>query len=235
MKNRGLLTLLLLVLSFTAFSQMHVKKPNFTTFGTDKKEVNQLLLSQSSIAAQKHPEFGIVPYNAQCLECAELIDERTLDSRQFIDVYDQGHIYSQQSFFPLHYKKTKNDVWHSVDQRLRPAAEKNVYTASEQPVPTKCDLNKKSSSITVRGFEFEFNKNLSMFFFDDNILYTKTEQADYNNYTIGEEGLHVKNIWTGIDMEQIFSTGQIKTNFLISAPLQLPITKGWMVIPFCDY
>jgi len=69
-----------------------------------------------------------------------------------------------------------------------------------------------------------------MYFFDDNTLYTQTQPANYGQYSVGEEGLNVKNIWAGIDMEQIFSVGEIKTNYVISAPLQLPITKGWMVI-----
>jgi hypothetical protein len=34
-----------------------------------------------------------------------------------------------------------------------------------------------------------------------------------------------------MDMEQIFSAGEIKTNFVISAPLQIPVSdNGWMVI-----
>jgi hypothetical protein len=40
----------------------------------------------------------------------------------------------------------------------------------------------------------------------------------------------VKNIWKGIDMSQVFSVGQVETNYLITAPLQIPISSGWMVI-----
>ncbi len=230
MKRRGLLSLLIIILSLSVFSQMRVKKPNFTSFRTDAKTVTEVLAKETPAVAKKHPEYGITPYNAQCLECVELIDQRTIDSRQFVDAYDEGHIYSQKSYFPLHYKKSENDIWRTIDQRLRPTADIAVFAAADQPAPTKCDLNKKSSSITVRDFEFEFNKNLSLFFFDDNTLYTQTEKGNYNTYTVGEEGLHVTNIFTGIDMEQIFTAGEIKTNFVINAPLQLPISKGWMVI-----
>ncbi len=209
---------------------MRVKNPNFKTFSTDKKEVTQTLAKQSSATAQKHPEYGIVPYNTQCDNCIEIINERTIDSRQFTDKDNYKHTYSQKSYFPLHYKKSETDVWHTIDQRLRPTIDKNVFTANNQPVAIKCDLNAKSTSLNIRGFEFEFNKNLSIYFFDDNTVYTKAEQGNYNNYTIGEEGLLVKNIWSGINMEQIFSQGQIKTNYIINAPLQLPINKGYMVI-----
>ncbi|HLP50961.1 MAG TPA: T9SS type A sorting domain-containing protein [Chitinophagales bacterium] len=228
MKNTiTLLCTTLLVFSLQA--QMHVKKFNTTTFNRDQKTASTLLDKNSSAQAKQHPEYGVRPVNAQCVECVELIDKRTIDSRLFIDPKKEGHTYSQQSFFPLHYKKTPNDMWRTIDARLRPQSQ-GVYTADNQPVPTKCDLNKKLTSLNERGFEFEFNKDLSLHFFDDNTLYTQKQNGDYSNYTIGEEGLNVKNIWPGIEMEQLFSAGQVKTNFVIAAPLQLPISHGWMVI-----
>lgn len=227
--NRILLVFIAAFVSFNALAQMRIKKPNFTSFRTDEQSPVDLLKKLSSPAAQKHPEFGKTPYNAQCVNCVELLDKRTADSRQFVDAYDKEHVYSQKSYFPLHYKKSADDIWRTIDQRLRPTGA-GVYQAADQPVPTKVDLNKKTASLKAKGFEFEFNKNLSMYFFDDNTLYTQVQPADYGHYTIGEEGLNVKNIWAGIDMEEIFTIGEIKTNYVISAPLQLPISKGWMVI-----
>ncbi|HRG89025.1 MAG TPA: hypothetical protein PLW44_08415, partial [Chitinophagales bacterium] len=118
---------------------MHVKKPNFTNFRTDKKENTELLDKESPAVAKAHPEYGITPYNAQCMGCVELIDKRTIDSRLFIDAFDNGHIYSQKSFFPLHYKKSENDIWRTIDQRLRPTTTPGVYEAPNQPVPTRCN------------------------------------------------------------------------------------------------
>ncbi len=210
-------------------AQMHVKQPNFKSFGKDEKQSSEVLDKKSSATAKQHPEYGITPYNAQCTQCVELLDKRTMTSRQFVDAYDEGHIYSQQSYFPLHYKKSENDIWRTIDQRLHPTAP-GIYEATNQPVPTKYDANRNVTSLTEKGFEFEFNKNLSMYFFDENTVYTQQEPANYDNSTIGEEGLEVKNVWNGITMQQLFSAGQVKTSFVISAPLQLPISKGWMVI-----
>ncbi|HWB63506.1 MAG TPA: hypothetical protein VG603_08360, partial [Chitinophagales bacterium] len=211
--------------------QMQVKIPNFSTFKTDSKSIPPALEKNSSEQARKHPEYGILPYNTQCSNCVELIDGRTLTSRQFIDTADEGQTYSQQSYFPLHYKNSADDVWHTIDPRLRPdAIHPGVYTAPHQPVPTTCNLNTKSTTLKDEGYEFEFNKNLQLFFFDESVAYTKTETGNYSNYTIGEEGLLVKNMWPGIDMQQQFKRGEIKTNYVIKAPLYLPISKGWMVI-----
>ncbi|MFI4963470.1 MAG: T9SS type A sorting domain-containing protein, partial [Legionellales bacterium] len=101
---------------------------------------------------------------------------------------------------------------------------------ANQPVATKCDLNKKTTSLINGSYEFEFNKNLDAYFFDENSLYTKLEPGDYTHYTVGREGLMVTNMWTGINMVQIFSVGEIETKYVINSPLQLPLTKGYLVI-----
>lgn len=221
-----------LAFSLSVFAQhMQVKKANFTSFRNDKKQVTEVLSQNSTATAKQHPEYGTLPFNTQCSECVELIDKRTLDSRQFMNPDYDGQTYSQKSYFPLHYKKNENDIWRTIDFRLRPdAAQPDVYVANNQPVPTKLDLNKKTTTLNESGFEFEFNKNLTLYFFDDNTVYTQSETGNYSNYTVGEEGLLVKNMWSGVDMEQQFRKGEIKTNYVINSPLQLPITKGYMVI-----
>jgi hypothetical protein len=87
--------------------QMFVKSPNFSGFYEDKKKVSKLLLQKSSPEAKQHPEFGILPYNAQCSNCVELIDKRTIDSRFFIDPVNAGHTWSQKSYFPCITRKAK--------------------------------------------------------------------------------------------------------------------------------
>lgn len=231
--KRILLLALVLVLSFSSYSQqMRVKQPNFKSFHSTQKISSTELIKQLAPAiAKAHPEFGTVPFNAQCADCAELIEKRTIDSRQFIDAYDAGHTYSQKSYFPLHYKKSENDIWRTIDHRLRADANQpGVFTANDQPCPTKIDLNKHSTSIIDKGFEFEYNKNLSMYFYDEGVAYSSPLKADFTNENIGEEGLEVHHIWNGINMEETFRAGEVKTNFVVNAPLQIPITKGFMVI-----
>ncbi len=231
MKKPFLLVLLLAGYVVAVAQNMHVKKHNLSHFYTDEKVITKALEKQSSDTAKRHPEYGITPYNAQCNNCDELIDQRTQTSRQYIDRTKPNYLYSQQSYYPLHYKKFEGDVWHTIDRRLRPdATQPGVYTAPNQPAPTKCDLINKTTSIKRNKFEFVFNHDLQLFFYDENKVYTKPERGNYNNYTIGEEGLFVKNMWPGVDMEQVFAAGEIETNYRIEAPLQVPITEGYMVI-----
>ncbi len=231
MKKTVLVSLVLLLFALAFAQEMHVKKPNFTSFNTDPKNYTKVLHKNSSSESKLHPEYGILPFNAQCTECVELIDKRTVDSRIFLNPNKEGHTYNQQSFFPLHYRKSENDIWRTIDWRLRPDANKpGVYAAANQPVPAVCDLNTKTVSLTDRGFEFVFNKDLSLYFTDENTVYTAPEKGNYTTYTVGQEGLHVKNIWNGIDMEQFFRMGEVKTSFVINSRLQLPVSKGFMVI-----
>ena len=226
----GLLCSVFIVTSLFA-QQMQVKVPVFSGVMTDKKAVPKELDKVATIAAKTHPDYGYLPYNAPCSTCAELPDKRTMFSRTFIDSTNAKHFYSQQSYFPLHYRLGENEPWRLIDTRLMPDSEhQGVYMAKKQPVPTKCDLNRKSTSILYQDFEFESNRNLTMYFFDADNAVSKPATADYSNYSIGAEGLLVKNIWPGIDMQQLFYSGEIETNYIINAPLQLPISKGWMVI-----
>lgn len=230
--KKATLALIFLGLAGALYSQhMEVKHYNLSSFRKDEKVVNQALEDRSSQQAKMHPEYGVVPYNTQCKECVELIDKRTLTTREYIDVNHPNRTYSQSSYFPLHYKNSLNDIWHTIDKRLRPdATHPGVYTAPNQPVPTKCDLKRRSVSLTESGFEFEFNRNLTAYFFDENTVYTQPQKGNYGLYTVGEEGLFVKDIWPGIDMQQIFNAGEIETNYQIDKPLQLPSNKGFLVI-----
>lgn len=232
MMKKALSVFLLILLVVSSYGQnMLVKKPDFNFHPHPQKRVTSILDTLSSNKAKQHPEYGILPFNAQCSECVELIDKRTINTRFFVDPYVPTHTFSQTSYFPLHYKLSPDDIWRTIDPRL--AADQNtpgLYTATNQPVPAKCDLNKKTVSLTDRGVEFEFNKNLTLYFIDDSVAVSKAQPGNYTNYKIGEQGLQVTNMWPDIDMQQVFGVGEIKTTYTINKPLQVPVSKGYMVI-----
>jgi gliding motility-associated-like protein len=229
--KKATLALITAALYLQVFSQhMNVKQYDFTYFHKDEKYVSPLLDANSSDSAKKHPEYGITPFNTQCKECMELIDKRTINTRQYIDKKTSKVFYSQQSMFPLHYKKSENDIWRTIDWRLHPTNTAGIYIADNQPVITKCDLNRKTTSVIEHGIEFEFNKNLTFYFYQENVASTKPETGNYSDYTIGEQGLLVKNVWNGIDMQQQFNLGEVKTNYVVNSPIAIPIRSGFLVI-----
>ncbi len=227
-------TLCTLVASFGFFltfaQNMHVKVPNYFSFTQTERRVSSNLLRESSTAARQHPEFGILPYNAQCTNCVELIDRRTIDSRWFIDPANSAHTFSQQSIFPLHYKNS-DGVWSTIDGRLKPLKGRTgVYASLNQPVQTRCDLNRKSVTLSEDEFDFEFNRNLSMYFLNDSLFGSAPQPIKFNNYTIGENGLKIQDAWQNVDMEEKFDIGQIETSFVINRPLNIPNHSTYLVI-----
>lgn len=106
---KPLLTALFICISATVFAQpMNVKVPNFTSFTTEQIITSELQNKLSSAKAKEHPEYGVIPYNAPCNNCFELIDKRNQNTRLFIDVNNEGHIYSQQSQLPVSYQDSPN-------------------------------------------------------------------------------------------------------------------------------
>ncbi|MFN8287871.1 MAG: gliding motility-associated C-terminal domain-containing protein [Chitinophagales bacterium] len=230
--KKGCFLLALVAIYFGALGQeLNVKQFNFSTFTTDKKVTPEALVKRSSTTAKQHPEFGILPFNAPCSDCVELLDKRTENTRFFIDPEHPNRSFSQSSYFPLNYKTFKEDVWHTIDTRLKPDSTRpGVYVAKDQPVPTALNMNDATTSIIIPGFEFVYSRNLSMYFYDRDKVETKSETGNYKDYTVGDEGVQVKNIWPGINLQHTVGAGQIKTNYVITQPLQLPISKGFMVI-----
>lgn len=229
MKNSSIIIALLLSTCICTAQQMHVKQFNFQSFRATEKSVSQLQNNFSTAQEKAHPEFGLLPFNAPCKNCFEQISKRSANARLFSDEKNVGHTYSQQSYFPLHYKKKGESILRTIDHRLSPE-QSGVYSALNQPVPTRCNLNTKTTSLLLDDFEFVFNQNLSLYFIDSNVAETTKAAGEYSSRTVGEEGLEVKNMWAGITMQQLFKAGSIKTNYVIDEPLNLPIQKGWMVI-----
>lgn len=63
-------------------------------------------------------------------------------------------------------------------------------------------------------------------YFNNWTLWTRTNDnerlaanANWSNYTIGDDGMYVNNIFNGIDAELVVSRGAIKTNFIIKKNL----------------
>lgn len=215
------------------FSQggMSTKQFNFTSFSEDKKASSPLLDKHSSAQAKLHPEYGVLPYDAKCTDCMELIDQRSAFSRQYIDTKRAGHTYSEESYFPMHYRDQQNR-WRTIDYRLRPVpAKRDVYAATHQRLPVKFDLAGHYTSIDVNGFEFIHNHDLSLYFVTDkDAAATNIQLGNYSSYIVGDDGCRIHNMWPGIDMEAFADAGQIETNFLILDKPVIPITTGYMVI-----
>src|SRR6187401_3213548 len=111
---------------------------------------------------ENHPEKGILPFNAPCTDCVELLEKRTLNRREFVGKADKDGraVFVQQSLGNMHYLDA-NGFLITKDPRLKKESE-FVYAARQQPSPVVIDFKNKWASIKNGDKEFKFNKNISL-------------------------------------------------------------------------
>jgi len=203
----ALVLFLLCVSAIRVYAQNQEKGMNFVPYN-----YRTFSTSAEAMPFSVHPEEDRLPYNAPCINCKEDISRRTENTRFFTGTGpDAGKTYSQAGYTPLHMQR--NGQWVTIDTRLRPAGT-HIYTAEDQHFPTLLDLSEGFSAIRNPGGSFRFNRNLELFWEKDGML-NSLGTADYSDYTAGEEGAFIRNIWPGIDMEVHTGLGNIKTNFIL--------------------
>lgn len=195
------------LLTFPGYAQNQEKGMNFVPYN-----YRTFRAAAENLPFSVHPEENRLPYNAPCSSCKEDLSRRTETSRFFNGTGpDAGKTYSQAGYTPLHMQR--NGQWVTIDARLKPEGA-DVFSAGDQHFPTRLNLAEGFSSIQNPGGSFRFNRDLELFWEKDGILHS-LGSADYSDYTAGEEGARVHNVWPGIDMEIHTGLGNIKTNFIL--------------------
>ena len=189
--------------------QMEMKEGNYTSFTSAARNTTSWTKfnSQSDI---KHPEFGAMPFNAEYPGFVEVLAKRTIDERYFVDEKNPTKFYMQKALGDLHHKINGN--WVTIDHRITDKGN-GFYSADNQSEPVGFDVKKGTSYIkTVDGTVY----------FNNWKLYGETggtEQllasANWTNYTAGDDGIYITNIFPGIDAQMKVYRGAIKTNFVV--------------------
>ena len=182
--------------------------------------INAELLALTPASYHGHPEFGVLPFNAQCTNCIELIHKRTVNSRYFIEPGTGGSVfYVQQSYGELHYQD-KPGRWVTIDSRLRPHAEKEqVYHAPKQELPITLNVKDNYTSMVLEnGFELKFNYGVEMtgHLPGRDVLFTHRSST----YTAGKDGMINIGRWKDVDREIRVGRGEVKTSYIIREPLE---------------
>ncbi|UAY52643.1 gliding motility-associated C-terminal domain-containing protein [Ferruginibacter albus] len=183
--------------------------PNFNSFTTSTMADNNGL-NKANSSVNMNPD-GIVNYiNSPVPTAIEIINKRTANSKYFIDKNDASKFYILQSLNAIHYKK--NGQWLTMDKRISPKGN-NIYEASYQQEPIGFDLNRKMTYIKTKSAIIYFNN----WILNGNINGQETilASADWSDYTIGDDGMYIKNVFPGIDAELHAIIGAVKTNFIV--------------------
>jgi gliding motility-associated-like protein len=208
---------------------MHVKQNNFNAFfiAAERNITSELILFTPE-KYRSHPEFGILPFNAQCEDCIELIQKRTEYSRYFIKTGSNGkHFFEQRSLFPLHLKNNKGE-WITIDERLQKISA-DILSAPCQQFPTSYNLSAHTTSITSTKFTLTFNKNLKSYWLSEKGNIKGESTADKKKFTAGFEGVRILQAWNKTNIEHIYKPNSIKTNYIIQQSLNIPDDVKWLV------
>jgi gliding motility-associated-like protein len=156
-----------------------------------------------------HPDANFVtddnPSNA-----IELFAKRTNDSRYFIDKDTASKFYILKANEAINY--LKNGQWLAIDKRLS-IQQKNIYEASHQPEPVGFDVANKISYIKTFSGPVYFNN--WQLIGEKGSNQTLLAIADWSNFSAGDDGIKITDIFPGIDAEMIVDKGSIKTNFIV--------------------
>ncbi len=214
-----ILGLFLLVLAFPVLGQELFKRtePNYTSFSTPKSSDPAMTAKWNGEKTQGHPNYGILPYDAPCENCTEVLEKRTATTRYFIDNETESgnHFYAQQAYGMINYQD-ENGNWREVNHRLRPTDKPKVFEAPDQPFPLKIDINTGAISTVNEGYELSFSNAI--------MVNGGDISANYDTYTVGDDGAWVKDIFgQGVSREIKAFEGEFETSYILK---EKPVLHG---------
>ncbi len=206
---------------------MVIWEPNVYSITPEIPVITPELFTLSDPGVYSHPEFGLLPEDAPCIDCIELIDRRTFNSRYFVKNGTNGNTFYQQTAYgDLHYTDDLGRLI-SFDRRLKQESE-TYYEAEDQATPTTLDVAEKRTSFKINGEEFIFNNHLQLSHILPSGGVDIIGVADWTNRTVGDHGIYITDAWPNIDIKITFDLNMVKTNYIIKAPLGLP--GGYLAI-----
>lgn len=195
-----------------SMNEMQSEAFNFKTFSTENQsDTDDLLwyeLNDADMVA--HPEFGKLPHNAPCENCVEVLSKRTSSNRYFVSKEDTNTFFSQAGFGNIHY--FKEGYWLTIDHRLKkrtPDEFHSDYFAN----PISISVSDEQVILAHEGKKLAFN-NWKLYK-KHNSSITHLKDPNWNQFSAGDDGVLVENIFPGIDAELIVMRGAVKTNFII--------------------
>lgn len=199
------------------------------TFQAMASKGESYVQSKTSEKGKQHPEYLKNPDNSPCSNCIELIDRRKADERFFVDRDEPAHFYVQKSYTPLHYRKSADGPWLSLNYRIREQAP-GLFRAEQQPIQVCSDLNKGESSFQFDTVKFFFNRKMQWYFEGRSGYVSSRWNADYSRASMQNGGVVADEVFPGVSMEQGFDLAEIKTSWKVKTLNAIPVQADSVVL-----
>jgi hypothetical protein len=177
---------------------------NFTSFSAEKTYDDMTLLKAITAPAYyNNPDFG-KRINDKT-EWYEQIDKRTLKTRTYKGTGNQ--VIVETGYDNLNF--TDADGWlRAVNTKL--TASSNGWSAEQQETPVYL-YHDGSTALSLGGNDLMlFNKNVQF----------NGKGISTNGYTVGDNGMYIKNTVPNTDKIICFGRGRIETDYKITQPLK---------------
>jgi len=206
---------------------MQKEKDNFNCFTLPQKSKHiSQWQSENKKEFIQHPEFGTMAFNGPRGDLVELLNKRAVDYRYYINPDHPSEFFIQQSLGDLHYKKDGH--WLTIDHHIFNKGN-GIFEASNQPEPVGFNTSTGISYIVTPSGTVNFNQ-WKLYGIDQENNEHLIADANWNNFTAGDDGLYILNIFPGIDASMKVMRGAIKTNFIVKS-YQL---NGYTALVFRD-
>jgi gliding motility-associated-like protein len=206
---------------------MQKEKDNFNSFTLPQKSKHiTQWQSENKKEFIQHPEFGTMAFNGPKGDLVELLNKRAVDYRYYINPDHPSEFFIQQSLGDLHYKKDGH--WLTIDHHIFNKGN-GIFEASNQPEPVGFNTSIGISYIVTPSGTVNFNQ-WKLYGIDQENNEHLIADANWNNFTAGDDGLYILNIFPGIDASMKVMRGAIKTNFIVKS-YQL---NGYTALVFRD-
>ena len=190
----------------------HQDNLNYTSFPLHQKRNLAAWEKYNDKNEYNHPEFGILPDGAPCDNCVELLAKRKESERYFQDLTDTSKLYIQRSLGNINLSEQGRLV--SMSSKLHAEAP-GSYASGHSPEPVSIDIPSQEISIHTLSGKVSFNR--WSLWAKINGRLQKLASPDWTNYTIGEDGMYIKDLFNGIDAEFRVLSGAVKTNLIIKS------------------
>lgn len=192
----------------------------------EKKSTSEI----QSLTAEKfitHPDFGLKPFDGPpCNNCFELVDRRDENSRYFVIENTNGsEFFIEKASAPINYKD-KDGLWRELNYRLEKKSD-GIFVADHQPDQVSIDIINNKLVITNGDYKLT-TKSPVLLWKDGNGEEHFLGNADLRNYSAGDEGVKIKNIYPGIDLILSVNRGEVESSFILNQ--RLPYTSGVIIL-----
>jgi len=186
---------------------------NFTSFSIPRESSSYTneWIKHNLGKYRNHPDFGKDPANPIYKDYIEVLEKRKENERFFVNASRPEKFILEKAYGPINF--FKNGEWITINHKISEKGN-GIYESSDQIVPVGINTKLFNTYLKTPSGKIDFN-NWKLYGRRSGDINVLLAEANWLDYTIGDDGIYIKNIFPGIDAKMYSLGGSVKTNFII--------------------